>query len=495
MFSGQEHIRGSKAKAKLRLASLVLGVVLLLSQLPHFTLYLSAAGQNAETTSESVRLEDDPSDAAASQPYPNPPIELISPHAVAVDVSRGMLLYDKNSAEPQAIPLAGQLMTIILALENLQTDQSVTISQEAASRGGTASQNLGFEAGSQFQVDYLIRSLHYRDSAAARLALAEAVSQTEDSFLERMRAKAQELNLRDTTFTRLPGAGGGLLNQSTLRDAAALLRFALQLPFYQSIFHQKTYSHFDLENDRNYFFNNPLESSWSIWSNNTVNGSAYSAAGGQESAAYMAASNNTEIIFLLQAPSVSEEQTIFETSRFNQDVRTMTSSIFNYYDTTVLLRQYQPLPQSFEIDGVPVPLIALQTISYVHPQGNPSIQTTTLVRSGQSLTLPVTQYEVLGQVLYTLTNGTVLSADVGAMETVFATETAFDRLMAMAASYPTLIRMIAAVAGIVFIVGISKGTRYLLRRYYETQLERVEGTDSSRSKRTADRKAKRESGR
>lgn len=481
MFSSQGNKEKNQTQTRRRLSCLILAGFFVVFIIASMYQPVRAAGGMTSPGGNTPQPEDDSADLPGFQSYENPAIELISPHALVVDISRGMVLYDKSSAVPQSTPLVGQLMTIVLALENLQPDQSVTISRDVAMLGESDSRNLGLEAGEQVRVDFLLRALHYNDSETARLALAEAVSQTEDRFLEQMRSKAQELGLTATTFTRLPGAEGGLLQQSTLTDTAVLLRYALRLPFYQALFHQKTYTHFDLSGGQNYFFNNPLESSWTIWSNNTVNGSAYSATGGQESAAYTATANNIEVIFLLQAPAVSEEPSIFETSRFNQDVRTMTSRIFSYYDTTVLLRQYQPLTQAFEIEGERVPLIALQTISYVHPQGDQSIQTTTLVRSSQNQTLPVMQYEVLGQAVYTLTNGTILSADIGAMETVYSTETFVDRLQALMAAYRSLTILIVALASILLIMWIRQGVRHLFRLYYQTQLDKVEGSSKRSS--------------
>lgn len=457
---------------------LIVGLVLQCAE-PIFATAATPTPGTIEQTGEAA-IDDDTS----FQAYPNPPIDLLSPHVLVLDAARGMTLYQKAAEDTLSIPLVGQLMTLVLALENLQPDQTVTISRDAAALGASDSISMNLQAGEQVRVDFLIRALHYNDSQVARLSLAEAVSQTEDRFLERMRTRASDLGLTNTTFTTLPGTAVGWIQQSTLKDTAALLRHALTLPFYQTMFHQRTYTHFDVDGGRNFFFNNPLESSWTIWSNNTVNGSAYATAGGQESSAYAAVDNNIEILFLFQAPAAAEGQPIFETSRFNQDVSTLTSEIFSFYDTTVLLRQYQPLSQSFEIDGVLVPLISLQTINYVHPQGDPSIRQMTLVSSTQTKRLPVSQYEQLGQAVYTLSNGTILSADVGAQETIYPTETVIDRFFVLLATYPSLVRLILALTGILGLLALAKAVRFLFRKYYERQLKRLEKPSKKSSRRT-----------
>lgn len=441
-------------------AGLLLGV-LLLSLLTPWSSLVTATGE-----STSAREEEAPAQKLVYQPFENPPIDTIAPHVLVLDSSRGMKLYSKRSNETIAIPLTGQLMTMALALEKLDLRQRLTLSTNAASKASLDQRSLGFQAGDQIRVDLLLMALHFNNSSVAATAIAEELADSDEAYLSLMREKARELGMLQSTFTKLPTSNqSGQLFQSTLDDTAILLRHVLQNTFYRSLFNERTTTAFNTEKDRHYFFTSPVESTWTVWSDNKVNGSAYSLVGGQETAAFNASNGSYEILILMVGRPSSSGQLLLQTSALNPDVRTLTSQIFDFFTVTTLHRQYQPLNQTITIDNQEIPLISLQTVSYLHPVDAPSagILDTTTVLDSTAAHLPVTQNQKLGRLDYILSNGTVVSAEFGALQTIYPSNNFKDHLIAMVNTYPSLVLIILILSAILLIIGIQKAIRSLIR--------------------------------
>ncbi|NCB05894.1 MAG: D-alanyl-D-alanine carboxypeptidase, partial [Clostridia bacterium] len=116
-----------------------------------------------------------------------------------------------------------KLMTLLMMFEELEgggmtVDDSVTISKEAAAQKG--SQAL-LDAGAVYSLGTLLKCTIVASANDAACALAEQLSGTEASFVERMNARAQELGMTATHYvncTGLPQTG----QQTTARDIATL---------------------------------------------------------------------------------------------------------------------------------------------------------------------------------------------------------------------------------------------------------------------------------
>lgn len=122
---------------------------------------------------------------------------LYATSAVAVDVASGRVLFSKE-ADRRIYPASTtKVMTAILALENLDLDQTVTVSKNVM----VGESSIYLEEGESLTVRDLMYGLLLKSGNDAGVALAEAVAGSVDAFADMMNAKAEELGCTNTHFT------------------------------------------------------------------------------------------------------------------------------------------------------------------------------------------------------------------------------------------------------------------------------------------------------
>jgi len=126
---------------------------------------------------------------------------------VLMEPHTGRVLYENNPDErlaPASITKIMSLLLVMEAIENekLTLDTKVTTSEHAASMGGS---QIWLEVGEQMTVDELLRASVIASANDATVALAEAVSGSEETFVELMNKRAKELGMKNTTFKNACG--------------------------------------------------------------------------------------------------------------------------------------------------------------------------------------------------------------------------------------------------------------------------------------------------
>lgn len=165
--------------------------------------------------------------------------EAVAPYAgeadavgcILMEASSGTVLYEKNADE--ALPPASvtKVMTMLLVFEALDSgaikyEDSVTCSERAASMGGT---QIFLEPGERMSVDELLKSMIVSSANDAAVALAEYVGGSEDNFVARMNARAEELGMKSTHFENANGLDDTAVNHVTsARDIAIMTREVLK---------------------------------------------------------------------------------------------------------------------------------------------------------------------------------------------------------------------------------------------------------------------------
>ena len=127
--------------------------------------------------------------------------------AILVDAQTGRVLYEKNADEQSLIASTTKIMTGLLVCEAGELEREISVPPEAA---GVEGSSLYLQAGERITVRELLYGLMLRSGNDAAVALAEHLAGSEDAFVERMNARAQELGMNDTHFvncTGLPAAG------------------------------------------------------------------------------------------------------------------------------------------------------------------------------------------------------------------------------------------------------------------------------------------------
>lgn len=127
--------------------------------------------------------------------------------AYLMDSNSGECIYKLNESERHPIASMCKVMTLTLvfdAIENgkLALDETITASDNASGMGGS---QVFLASGCQYSVDQLIKSIIICSANDSCVALAEAVSGSEDTFVVSMNKRASELGCNDTLFANCTG--------------------------------------------------------------------------------------------------------------------------------------------------------------------------------------------------------------------------------------------------------------------------------------------------
>ena len=140
-------------------------------------------------TAREARAQETGDEITASQLY--------AQSAVLMDADSGRILFAKNGQEERAMASTTKIMTCILALENGDLSEEITVSAEAASQPAV---RLGMREGQRFRLNDLLYSLMLESHNDSAVAVAECVGGTVEGFAAMMNRKAMELGCSDTYF-------------------------------------------------------------------------------------------------------------------------------------------------------------------------------------------------------------------------------------------------------------------------------------------------------
>ena len=159
-------------------------------------------------------------------------LDIKAKSVVLMEPYTGNVLYENNADErlaPASITKIMSLLLVMEAIENekLTLDTKVTASEHAASMGGS---QIWLEVGEEMTVDELLRASVIASANDATVALAEAVSGSEETFVALMNERAKELGMKNTTFVNCCGldTDGHLTSgRDVAIMASALIKHAL----------------------------------------------------------------------------------------------------------------------------------------------------------------------------------------------------------------------------------------------------------------------------
>lgn len=167
-----------------------------------------------------------------------PPFETDCAAALLAEPDSGQIIFEKNADERRAVASVTKIMSILLTIEAIEagrialTDR-VVISANAAGMGGS---QVLLDAGETQTVDVLLKSMIVGSANDATVALAEHIAGSVQVFVDRMNARASELDMTDTHFvnaTGLPAEG----HYTTARDVA---RMAVELARHELYYNYST---------------------------------------------------------------------------------------------------------------------------------------------------------------------------------------------------------------------------------------------------------------
>ncbi len=149
--------------------------------------------------------------------------------AILVDNATGKVLFEKNADErlaPASMTKLGSMLLIMEAIDSgkISLDDEVTISEEAASMGGS---QVFLEAGEVYKVHDLLKGVAIASGNDAVVALAEKIAGSQSEFVDAMNKIFKEIGATNTNFVNAHGLDTEN-HYSTARDMSIIARELLK---------------------------------------------------------------------------------------------------------------------------------------------------------------------------------------------------------------------------------------------------------------------------
>lgn len=166
-------------------------------------------------------------------------LSLNSKNIVLYNMNDKNIIYEEKKDEVISIASLTKIMTSIVALENLDLNKKITITNEFFNNTEGLSM-AGFKVGDIITVEDLLYGAMLPSGADACIALALATSKNENDFVSLMNAKAKEIGMKNTSFMNVTGKDQEG-HFSTVHDVSLLLQYALKNEEFNKIFKTKEY--------------------------------------------------------------------------------------------------------------------------------------------------------------------------------------------------------------------------------------------------------------
>lgn len=145
-------------------------------------------------------------------------------YACLIDSLSGKVLYEKNAYARHSMASTTKIMTALVALENGNMDDVVTVSANAA---GTEGSSIYLKAGEKITLQNLLYGLMLESGNDAAIAIAEHIGGSVERFAEMMNEKAASIGANNTQFKN-PNGLDEEGHYTTAYDLALITREALR---------------------------------------------------------------------------------------------------------------------------------------------------------------------------------------------------------------------------------------------------------------------------
>lgn len=159
---------------------------------------------------------------------------------VLMDQDTGRVLESKNKDSPMLIASITKIMTCILAIENGNLDEIVTVDDSISKSYGSG---IYISIGEEVKLIDLLYGLMLRSGNDAAIMISTHISGSEEEFVKLMNKKAKEIGMKNTIFYNSSGLDNNTIgNLSTSYDMALLTKYAMQNDTYKEIVKTKKYT-------------------------------------------------------------------------------------------------------------------------------------------------------------------------------------------------------------------------------------------------------------
>lgn len=150
--------------------------------------------------------------------------EVNSTHIIAIDRNTERILFEKAAFDKTPMASTTKILTAIIAIENCNLNDEVSISSKAAHTSGST---LGITSNTKMKMEDLLYGLMLRSGNDCAVAIAEHIGGTTDVFSTIMNRKAKELGLTSSNFVTPHGLDHND-HYTTAYELALLTNYALK---------------------------------------------------------------------------------------------------------------------------------------------------------------------------------------------------------------------------------------------------------------------------
>lgn len=162
--------------------------------------------------------------------------QLYAESAVLMDAESGRVLYGKNMDKIMPMASTTKILTCIIALENCELDEIVTVSKYASKMPDV---QLHIKEGEKYFLRDLLHSLMLESHNDVAVAIAEHVSGTVEEFANLMNKKAKEIGCQNSCFITANGLDATatkndaygketeVFHSTTARDLACIMSYCI----------------------------------------------------------------------------------------------------------------------------------------------------------------------------------------------------------------------------------------------------------------------------
>ena len=151
--------------------------------------------------------------------------EKIKECSVVFELTSGVIIDSSGENDVVSIGTMNKLMTVLLAAEKIESGKLSLNTIVKASENANSMQGaqIWLMPGESISVEELLKGIIIGNANDASVAIAEAVSGSEQKFVVRMNERAAELGMFDTSFTNCCGYYDDNKQLSTAADLSKLI--------------------------------------------------------------------------------------------------------------------------------------------------------------------------------------------------------------------------------------------------------------------------------
>ena len=166
---------------------------------------------------------------------------------ILMDMDSKRVIYGKDIYRVQSVASISKVMTAIVAIENGNLDDVVTVGDEISKAYGSG---IYIQIGENIKLRDLIYGLLLRSGNDAALAIAQFVSGDVSSFVDKMNETASKIGMKNTIFNNPSGLDEDKGNYSDVYDMALLMSYAMKNNEFKKITSTKNYT---VKTDKNVY--------------------------------------------------------------------------------------------------------------------------------------------------------------------------------------------------------------------------------------------------